>query len=333
MNNPPFESALQYMRTELLGSGLCKKYIHSIEQAQRHFTAWAAERGIVDMRLITKRNLYDYQQALLAIVSPETGKPLARGTLSDRYGAVKKLFSAACRAGLLDVNLSTGVQFELPKTEGLKRQAFSNEALDALFEHMDIRTKAGLRDRALFELMYSSGLRVSEASKLLVKDVCLQRREMIVRGKFGRDRAVPISKLARNYLALYLQDRVYNKEEPVFRRAHGGASRRGLEPESISRRFSDLLKKYGMKRKELSAHSIRHASASELLEHGAGIRQVQELLGHRNMETTVRYTHVGGEGLVKEYRKYHPQEHDLFEAVDDVYRKRLGLALGIMELQ
>ena len=87
-----------------------------------------------------------------------------------------------------------------------------------------------------------------------------------------------------------------------------------------------------MKRKELSAHSIRHATASQLLDNGASIRHVQELLGHRNLETTVRYTHVNGERLGKMYRKYHPQEHDLFEAVDDEYKKRLELTLGVKGL-
>jgi site-specific recombinase XerD len=87
-----------------------------------------------------------------------------------------------------------------------------------------------------------------------------------------------------------------------------------------------------MKKKELSAHSIRHASASQLLDHGAGIRYVQELLGHRNPETTAQYTHTQNAGLAKIYRKYHPQEHDLFDAVDEVYKKRLKLVLGAEEI-
>lgn len=114
----------------------------------------------------------------------------------------------------------------------------------------------------------------------------------------------------------------------MFCGLHGAGARRAMRPGSVGRRFTDLLKRYGMKRKELSAHSIRHASASQLLDRGAGIRHVQELLGHRNIETTALYTHVQGEGLAKIYRKYHPQEHDLFDAVDEEYKKRLETALG-----
>jgi len=151
---------------------------------------------------------------------------------------------------------------------------------------------------------------------------------MLVRGKFARDRIVPISKVARDYLALYLKNRVYNKDEPVFCGVHRKASMRPLQPESISRRFTGLLKRYGMKKKELSAHSIRHANASQLLDNGAGIRHVQEILGHKNPETTAQYTHTQGAKLAKIYRKYHPQEYDLFDAVDDVYAKRLKLLFG-----
>jgi site-specific recombinase XerD len=325
--------AERIMRVELSGSGYGAKYIRTILKAQYHFLQWAAQRGINDLRLVAKHDLYDYQTHLLAVISEQTGKPLARGTVSDKYGAVKMLFAALCRAGLLIENITSGIQFELPKREGLGRQAFSHEEMAVILEKMDTSTTIGLRDRALFELIYSSGLRVSEAAKLLIKDVDLNRREMIVRGKFARDRIVPVSKIARYYLALYLKDRIYQKDEPVFRSAYGAASRGALQPGSIGRRFSDLLKKYNMKREELSAHSIRHASASHLLENGAGIRHVQELLGHRNLETTARYTHVQGERLTKVYRKYHPQEHDLFDVVDDDYKQRLKLVLGLRKIR
>jgi integrase/recombinase XerD len=320
--------AVRIMHTELGGNGYCSKYNRSILSAQKHFLHWMEGQGINDLALITKQDIYYYQQNLLMIVSEQTGKPLARGTLSDRYTAVKMLFSALCRTGMLCENIVDSVKFELPKTEGLKRQAFSDEAMSEILEKMDVNTAVGMRNRALFELIYSSGLRVSEASKLQIRDICLERREMIVRGKFARDRVVPISKMARDYLALYLEDRVYNNDGPVFCGVYGAASKRALQPGSIGKRFTNLLKKYGMKKKELSAHSIRHASASQLLDHGAGIRYVQELLGHRNPETTAQYTHTQNAGLAKIYRKYHPQEHDLFDAVDEVYKKRLKLVLG-----
>jgi len=325
--------AKKIMLKELDGNGYCKKYNRDIINTQEYFFRWAEKNSITDLCLVTKKDLYNFQNNLLSIVSEKTGKQLARGTLGDKYNAVKMLFSTLCRAGVLRENITSGISFELPKKEGLKRQAFSDEEMSIILEKMDVNTAAGLRDRALFELIYSSGLRVSEASKLQIKDICMEKREMIVRGKFARDRVVPISKIARDYLALYLKNRVYNKDEdPVFCGIYGAASRRAMLPESIGRRFSDLLKKYDMKKKELSAHSIRHASASQLLDNGAGIRYVQELLGHRNPETTAQYTHTQNTGLAKIYRKYHPQEHDLFDAVDEEYKKRLQLILSAEEV-
>ena len=327
MNTTVFtnENAINTMQTELLGSGYGKKYNQAIIKTQKHFLNWAEKQGITDFRIFTKRDIYNYQNSLLAIVSNQTGKPLSRGTLSDKYNAVKMLFSVLYRTGVLQENITSGLKFDLPKREGLKRQAFSEEEMTEILDKINTNTITGLRNRTMFELIYSSGLRVSEVSKLIIKDLNLEQREMIVRGKFARDRVVPVSKMAHYYLSLYLKNRINNKEEPVFFSLH----KKALKPDSISRIFTDLLKKYNMKKRELSTHSIRHSSASQLLNNGAGIRHVQELLGHRNLETTAKYTHTQGEKLAKIFRKYHPQEHDLFDAVDDEYKKRLELALGI----
>jgi len=322
-----FDNIINVSNTELSASGFCAQYKNNVLKEQKIFLNWTVKNGLTDIAKIRKKDIYDYQNNLLAIISEQTGKPLARGTLSDKYSAIKMLFSSLCRAGLLNENITSGIDFELPKTEGLKRQAFSENVMSDILEKFDINTPFGLRNRAIFELIYSSGLRVSEISKLMLKDICLQRREMIIRGKFSRDRLVPFSKVACKYLALYLGNRVYNNiEEPVF---YSKRVKKALKPGSISRIFSELLIKNDLKKKELSAHSIRHTSASLLLNNGAGIRHVQELLGHKNPETTVLYTHTQDDKLGKIFRKYHPQEHDMFDAVDDEYKRRLEIALGI----
>jgi site-specific recombinase XerD len=179
----------------------------------------------------------------------------------------------------------------------------------------------------LFELIYSSGLRVAEAASLKREDVNLDRREIIVRGKGERDRLVPVSKLAAAFLELYLGQRIV----PCMWVFPGGS--RGIQtgshirPASISERFRDLLRRFDMDKKEISTHSIRHSTATHLLENGASVRHVQELLGHKSIETTVRYTHIQIDGLTKMYRKYHPREHELFETVDEEYYKQLNTLL------
>jgi integrase/recombinase XerD len=148
---------------------------------------------------------------------------------------------------------------------------------------------------------------------------------MIVRGKFSRDRVVPLSEVARDFLRLYLGGRIARRDLPVF---PGKEPEKPVSPVNISTRFARHMEKRGMKKDEICLHSLRHSTATHLLDNGASIRHVQELLGHREIETTARYTHVQTEGLAKIYRKYHPREHELFEAVDADYRARVA---GLLE--
>ena len=318
------EKALNLAQIELDGSGYSRSYAKAVKRKFIYFLKWAESRLLTNLYFITKNDIYDYQNHLLSIVSKQTGKFLSCGTLSGMYNAVKLLFSVICRAKLINENITSSINFELPKRERLERQAFSEEAMSEILEKMDIKTDLGLRDRALFELIYSSGLRVCEASNLKIKDLCMEQREMIVRGKFSRDRVVPFSKMAHHYLKLYLEKRKNTDiENPVFCAVKRRDKSRAITPNSIGRRFTDLLKQYNMKRDDLCAHSIRHTSATMLLDNGAGIRHVQELLGHKKIETTAGYTHTQNNSIAKIYRKYHPLEHDLFDAVDDDYIKNL----------
>jgi site-specific recombinase XerD len=173
---------------------------------------------------------------------------------------------------------------------------------------------------------------VCEAARLQVWDVSLERREIIVRGKFGRDRVVPLSGVAEMFLRHYLGKRINCPDGPVFLGMYGRHAEKGLKPESISRHFRNMLKRLDIDRKQTSAHSIRHSTATHLLDNGAGIRHVQELLGHRNLETTARYTHVQTDGLFKIYRKYHPREHELFEVADGAYGERVRKLLAEEEV-
>jgi integrase/recombinase XerD len=309
----------------LRGNRYCGDYQKEIRRAQEQFLLWTGQNGLFALEAITKTDIFAYQEFLLGQRSKLTGQPLTPGVLATRYGAVKLLFSLLYRAGYLKTNVTHGINFELPCHTSARR-AFSRGEISGLLSRID--PNANPRDRALFELMYSSGLRVCEAARLLVKDLSLERREIIVRGKFGRDRLVPLSRVAEAFLRHYLGKRAANLEEPVFLSMYSRHAKKGLLPESISRRFRDILKKLDMDKKETSTHSIRHSTATHLLDNGAGIRHVQELLGHRNPETPARYTHVQTDGLFKIYRKYHPREHELFEVVDEAYAGRVKKLLA-----
>jgi integrase/recombinase XerD len=204
-----------------------------------------------------------------------------------------------------------------------KRRPFSEDDMASFLEQIDTSTELGLRDRALFELMYSSGLRTSEAASLSMDDINFDKREIIVKGKGSRDRLIPISVIARDFLVLYIGGRISNLNGAVFLGTKGKGIGKRMRSKEIGRRFNTLLKAFDMDDIGRCAHAIRHSTATHLLDNGANIRHIQELLGHKNIDNTARYTQVQTEGLLKVYRRYHPGEHELFDVVDEAYDQRL----------
>ncbi len=321
------ELLLRLAEEEMSGNRLSMNYRKSIRRSQVYFFSWMKEMGVSDIREVRKKELCEYQKDLCKEVSKNTGLPLSAGVQKERYRAVCMLFSLLYRHGMAEENPAHGLTLDTAKSGKGTRRAMSREEITHFLESLDVKTAKGIRDRALFELIYSSGLRVGEAAGLKVGDIDIENRQMIVRGKFGSDRMVPLSKVAKDFLVVYLGKRIQYPEEAVF------LGRRGpIKAGSISQCFRLLLRDLDMYRADITTHSIRHSTATHLLDNGASIRHVQELLGHRNIETTVRYTHVQTEGLMKVYRKYHPREHALFEMVDEEYLRRLDSVIeGVKE--
>jgi integrase/recombinase XerD len=190
---------------------------------------------------------------------------------------------------------------------------FSEEEITRLrfLDGIDIHQPLGLRDRAIFELLYSSGLRASEVGKLNRGDIDLDSRMLIVRdAKSSKDRVVPISEVAHRFLSLYLGG-ASNAQHPAFLGQKGR-----IGPGCVTRRFGFHLARAGLEGKGLSVHSIRHATATHLLAHGADLRYVQELLSHQSIETTVVYTNELFENLKRIYKSFHPRENALYREID-----------------
>jgi site-specific recombinase XerD len=177
----------------------------------------------------------------------------------------------------------------------------------------------------MFELMYSSGLRSSEVVKLNRGDIELESRMAIIRDtKWSKDLVVPINEVAHAFLSLYLaQTDAALAERPAFLGARGRMS-----AHSLRARFRYHLINAGLKDKGLTPHSIRHATATHLLAHGADLRYVQELLGHQSIETTVLYTNEQLENLKRIYKTHHPRENALYREVDEEYRKSAARLLA-----
>lgn len=321
------ELALHYVEEDLSAVRLAERSKLMRRNDQAVFLRWLSRSGIADLRLVGKKELIAYHGHLSRVKSKRTGENLSANTINSRFHSVSALFSVLYRAGAIAENPSHGLDLDLPLPGGWRRRPLTREEINRFLESIDTDSAQGLKDRTLFELIYSSGLRVAEAAGLKVGDIDFERRVMVVRGKFDRDRVVPFSEVSQSFLLHYLGERLSLPEAWVFLGYAGPTKGRHIAPTSISERFRTLLRRFDMDRKEISTHSIRHSTATHLLENGASVRHVQELLGHRNIESTVRYTHVLTDSLARVYRRHHPREHELFEAVDEAYHRRLNSLL------
>ncbi len=283
------------------------------------FFAYLKNRGRDrDLRDCGRADLGGFLDHLGEVVSAQTGAPYALATRLYIWGTVRTLFRALYLAGLLLSNPASSIPFRSANPHPLKT-AFSVEEMGQFLDGIDIHARLGLRDRAMFELLYSSGLRAGEVARLALTDLDLPSRMVMVRqGKFSKDRLVPVSRTATRFLELYLQLRGA-EDGPLFIGSWGGP----LRAQAINVRFRRLLTLAGTYRRGLSVHSIRHSLATHLLGAGADLRYVQEILGHESIETTVVYTHELHENMKRIYKSYHPRENQLFAEVDEHYRARV----------
>jgi site-specific recombinase XerD len=185
------------------------------------------------------------------------------------------------------------------------------EELERMFNAVQVNDESGLRDRAMLELLFSSGLRVSELVGLNRDHINTKRREFMVRGKGQKDRPIFIDETAANYVDEYLQARTdslpalfISYRDTIPQQLDTTGDFRRLTPRSVQR----IIKKYALKAgitKKVTPHTMRHSYATDLLMNGADLRSVQSLLGHSNISTTQVYTHVTDQHLKEVHEKFH----------------------------
>ncbi len=202
-------------------------------------------------------------------------------------------------------------KIELPKTHRKQVTFLHYDEVQRLLEQVDTNAEAGLRDRAILELLFSSGLRVSEVVNLNKDHINTKRREFMVRGKGQKDRPVFISQAAADWVEKYLDER-QDTLAPLFIsysknvEADTSGDFRRLTARSIQRMVTKYARLAGIT-KHVSPHTMRHSFATDLLMNGADIRSVQNMLGHSNISTTQVYTHVTDAHLKDVYEKFHSE--------------------------
>lgn len=235
------------------------------------------------------------------------GRPLKRSSQNHHLIALRSFLRYLAQQEELDVLPPDRV--ELMKEPDREVKVLNEEALETLLAAPNVKTRQGLRDKAILELLFSTGMRVSELVSLDVDDVNLKTREMSVIGKGGKIRVVFISDSAADSLASYLGRRG-DDFKPLFIR-YAGAKAKTSDGEDLRlsvRSVQKIVKKYARKAGlaiEPSPHTLRHTFATDLLRRGADIRAVQELLGHSNIATTQIYTHITNPQLKKVHQKFH----------------------------
>ncbi len=279
-----------------LSDGLARNTLESYRRDVGQFAAW------LDGKALLEASPADIQRHLAWQVQEKRAKPR---TTSRLVSALRRFFQFAVREGLRADD--PAADLESPKLPRSLPRTLSEEEVEALLAAPDLGTDQGLRDRAMLETLYASGLRVSELVTLKTVQASLDMGVVRVLGKGSRERLTPLGEEAVAWIERYQREarpRILagRKSEALFVTARGGAMTRQA--------FWNLVKRYALAagiRGAISPHTLRHAFATHLINHGADLRVVQMLLGHADISTTQIYTHVARERLKALHRKHHPR--------------------------
>jgi integrase/recombinase XerD len=275
--------------------GLSDRTLEAYRRDLEGLARWLAGQGL-SLHAARREHLSAYHGA----------QPVAVRSLARRQSAFRRYYGFLARnePGFEDPTLL----IERPRMPRSLPKALAEREIEGLLHAPDVETTLGLRDRAMLELMYASGLRVSELVELPLAALNLRQGVLRVTGKGGKDRLVPVGELAQERIEAYLA-----AARPLLAKGRQPAalflSKRG---EGMTRQmFWTLVKRYalqvGIAAKRISPHVLRHSFATHLLNHGADLRALQMLLGHSALSTTQIYTLVAKEGLKRLHAQHHPR--------------------------
>lgn len=262
------------------------------------FLVWLNERNIEDVNYtIIKEYLLYIQQF-----------HYTKTTTARKIASLRTFYRFLYREKIIETNPALGVHS--PKKGKNLPEFLTENEIEKILNNMKIESPAGYRNRAILELLYATGMRVSELSNLNFENLNLAENEIKVFGKGSKERIVLVSDRAKNYLESYIKTARYlicktenNKpQDPVFINKNGYR----LQTQSVRLAINDVMEKIELP-KHVTPHIFRHSFATKLLENGADLRVVQELLGHSSISNTQIYTHVSAERLKQSYNIAHPR--------------------------
>lgn len=295
---------LEYLEVEKQVSPYTiRNYHHYLRRFMEWFATYDPLTPVsgIDLKSVTKYRVY------LSRLADERGKTLSKSTQAYHVIALRSWFKWMTKR---DVAILAPEKIDLPKGESHSLKYLNYEQLERLLEQPRLSTKVGLRDRTILETLFSTGLRVSELVSLNREQVNLERREFGVIGKGRKLRVVFLSPRAAEWITRYLATRE-DAWRPVFIRY--SRKKRDITSDGEDMRLSvrsvqRLVERYRKAARlpiPITPHGIRHTFATDLIAKGAGLREVQEMLGHKNVATTQIYTHVTNPRLREVHEKFH----------------------------
>lgn len=282
-----------------LEDGLSRNTLDSYRRDLAKFAAWLQQQRDASILQATHGDIQGY---LAHLVTVQKAKSSSTGR---NISSLKRLFRYLLRQGKVSVDPT--LQIDTPKLPRNLPKSLTEQDVEQLLNAPDTQTPLGLRDRTMFEVLYATGLRVSELVTLLITQVSMDMGVVRVMGKGSKERLVPLGEEALDWLRRYQADGrgvllAGKVSDALFVTARGEGMTRQM--------FWYLVKKHarhGGLNKPLSPHTLRHAFATHLLNHGADLRVVQMLLGHADISTTQIYTHVARERLKMLHAQHHPR--------------------------
>ncbi len=298
MRNALNENIIErYCDSIWIEKGLSKNTISSYSLDLNHLNSWLEHNG--------KNLLVCEESDLNLYLATKFDSGISASSINRSLSSIKGLYNWLMHSGMIKINPTELI--ESPKIGRKLPTNLSEEDIDQLLNAPDCSTKKGKRDKTILELLYATGLRISELTNLELSQINLQRGIIKILGKGGKERIVPIGETALGWIKDYMDNvrkDIINKDDNIFL----FLSDKGKK---ISRKscwsFIHNYSKSILSNKAISPHSLRHAFATHLLNNGADLRSVQMLLGHSSLSTTQIYTHVAKERLIKFHNKFHPR--------------------------
>ena len=287
--NEEIEKFIEYLIIE-------KKYSkNTVTSYQRDLYKFSKILNNKNIKKITKKDIQGYLN--------EINKTLETRSISRNISSLKSFYKYLKINKIIDKNPMD--QINNPKTKKTLPKVLSEEEINKLLE-INLKTNYDYRNKAMLELMYSSGLRVSELINLNTNDIDLENDSVKIFGKGSKERIIPLNDYAKEALKEY----ILNHRKELFK--HGEKNHLFLNNhgEKMTRQgFFKIIKKIAKEKNiktNFSPHTLRHSFATHLLKYGADLRSIQELLGHSDISSTQIYTHITNKKLQNDYREYHP---------------------------